>query len=136
MVLPPRDSRVHSMSAMGTFQANFSPGSQATISASPSQPGPQETKIFPPGPGVTRASRGNHLPNLLAAVNAFQTSSLGARNVDFEFSFDATFFFCFFGVFCFCHDLLRSSCSSRRSPRGTMPALRASRARFAGSQSA
>src|SRR5260370_209317 len=78
IVLPPRASKVHSTRAIGSFQAIFCPGCQATISASPSQPGPQEMKIFPLGPGVTRDSRGYHLASSLPSVSAFQTSSMGA----------------------------------------------------------
>jgi hypothetical protein len=92
-VFPPRASSVHSISAKLSFEASFFPGSQATISASPSQFGPHDKNIFPPTPGVTRASSGNHLTSSFDSVSAFHTYS-SSVNLDLflEFSLRLVFF--------------------------------------------
>src|SRR5262249_57278202 len=71
-VFPPRDSRVHSVTASFLF------GSRPTISASPSQSGPQERKMLPCSPGLTRVASGNHFVSSLGSVSALQTASTGA----------------------------------------------------------
>jgi hypothetical protein len=51
--------------------------------------GPQDKKTFPPLPGVTLASSGNHFTSSAGSVRAFQTSCTGApTRISF---FDAAF---------------------------------------------
>jgi len=77
-VLAPRASKVHSTSAMFSFQANFLPGSPVDDFRLAFAARPPGQKIFPATPGVTRASSGNHFTNSFDSVSAFQTSSTGA----------------------------------------------------------